>query len=40
MKEQTYKIDNISSFEPKQVFECGQCFRWEIEEDGSYSGIF
>lgn len=39
MKEQTYEI-NVASFEPKQVFECGQCFRWDREEDGSYTGIF
>ncbi len=22
-----------------QIFDCGQCFRWEREEDGSYTGI-
>lgn len=38
--EQEYIIDNIDSFEPKQVFECGQCFRWKEEEDGSYTGVF
>lgn len=21
------------------IFECGQCFRWDAEEDGSYTGI-
>ena len=38
--EQTYVIENIKSFEPKQVFECGQCFRWNKQEDGSYTGVF
>lgn len=32
-------IKNLEHFEPKHVFECGQCFRWEIEEDGSYTGV-
>ena len=26
-------------FEPKHVFECGQCFRWLREDDGSYTGV-
>ena len=40
MKEQTYILKNAKSFEPVHIFECGQCFRWNIEEDGSYTGIF
>mgnify|MGYP004687111537 CR=1 FL=1 len=40
MKEQKYTIKNIDSFEPKDIFECGQCFRWNKQEDGSYTGIF
>ena len=39
MQEQKYILKNISSFEPKHIFECGQCFRWEKEDDGSYTGI-
>lgn len=39
MKEQKYVIKNVQSFEPKHIFECGQCFRWNIEEDGSYTGV-
>ena len=31
------KIDN---FELKDIFECGQCFRWNKEANGSYTGIF
>ena len=38
--EQEYVIENIKSFEPKQVFECGQCFRWNEETDESYTGVF
>ena len=40
MKEQKYVIKNIDSFELKDVFECGQCFRWNKQIDGSYTGIF
>ncbi len=29
----------IDSFELKDVFECGQCFRWNQEENGSYTGV-
>ncbi len=32
-------IKNIRDFEPKHIFECGQCFRWDSEEDGSYTGV-
>lgn len=39
MKEQKYILKNIDSFELKDIFECGQCFRWNIEEDGSYTGV-
>lgn len=39
MKEETYVFKNIEAFEPKHIFECGQCFRWNLEEDGSYTGI-
>ena len=39
MKEQKYVIKNVQSFEPKHIFECGQCFRWNLEKDGSYTGV-
>lgn len=39
MKEETFVLKNIEAFEPKHIFECGQCFRWNLEEDGSYTGI-
>lgn len=32
-------IKNIFDFEPKHIFECGQCFRWYVEEDLSYTTI-
>jgi N-glycosylase/DNA lyase len=32
-------IKDIKDFEPKHIFECGQCFRWYVEDDGSYTTI-
>ncbi len=32
-------IRKIDSFEPEDIFECGQCFRWNKNEDGSYTGV-
>ncbi|MBS6024521.1 MAG: 8-oxoguanine DNA glycosylase [Paeniclostridium sordellii] len=40
-----YKKDNkvilegVSDFDPKHIFECGQCFRWKDQGDGSYTGV-
>ena len=39
MYEQQYILENVTSFEPKHIFECGQCFRWDEQQDGSYTGI-
>ena len=40
MKESSsYTIDNIRDFDLVHTFECGQCFRWEKQEDGSYTGV-
>ena len=38
--EQKYIIKNAQSFILKDVFTCGQCFRWNNETDGSFTGIF
>ena len=39
MQIQEYKLKNQKSFYLKHIFECGQCFRWNLQEDGSYIGI-
>ena len=39
MKEQIYILKNIDTFELKDIFDCGQCFRWNEEDDGSYTGV-
>ena len=31
--------ENINDFALEHIFECGQCFRWEKEQNGSYTGI-
>ena len=40
MKEQQYILKNPETFHLKDIFECGQCFRWNEQEDGSYTGIW
>ena len=40
MKEQQYILKNPETFCLKDIFECGQCFRWNEQEDGSYTGIW
>lgn len=32
-------ISGLSDFNLKHIFECGQCFRWEAQNDGSYTGV-
>ncbi len=32
-------ILNITPFNLKDTFECGQCFRWNENPDGSYTGV-
>ena len=39
MLEQRYILKKQDSFELKDIFECGQCFRWNEQEDGSYTGV-
>jgi len=31
--------ENINDFALEHIFDCGQCFRWEKEQNGSYTGI-
>ena len=35
----THIFSDIKNLDLKETFECGQCFRWNAEEDGSYTGI-
>lgn len=38
-KENSIEVQGVKDFNPVHVFECGQCFRWLKQEDGSYTGI-
>ena len=40
MKEKQYILKKPETFNLKDIFECGQCFRWNEQEDGSYTGIW
>ena len=37
--EQKYIIENQESFKLKDIFECGQCFRWNENANKSYTGV-
>lgn len=38
--EEQYILEDIGSFDLVHIFECGQCFRWNKQPDGSYTGVF
>lgn len=38
-KENKVILKDTIDFDPKHIFECGQCFRWYLEEDKSYTAI-
>ena len=40
MQNQELIISNIKSFDIKHIFDCGQCFRRNEQQDWSYVGIF
>ena len=35
----SYTEENIKDFDLDHIFQCGQCFRWEKQEDGTYEGV-
>lgn len=39
MQEQEYILERQESFDLQHIFESGQCFRWNPNEDGSYTGV-
>ena len=39
MEEQKYILKKPKCFELKDTFTCGQCFRWQENDDGSYTGV-
>lgn len=34
-----YILENQDSFNLVHIFECGQCFRWDKQQDDSYTGV-
>ncbi len=34
-----YRKAGLSDFDLEHIFDCGQCFRWDREADGSYTGV-
>lgn len=32
-------IENCADFSPREIFECGQAFRWNADENGIYTGV-
>lgn len=38
--QQTFTLQNIDSFELNHIFDCGQCFRRNVQSDWSYTWIF
>ncbi|GAE89427.1 DNA-3-methyladenine glycosylase family protein [Acetivibrio straminisolvens] len=32
-------VEKVMDFDPVHVFDCGQCFRWIRQPDGSYTGV-
>ncbi len=39
MEKQELTINKNNDFELRDIFDCGQCFRWNKEYNGSYTGI-
>lgn len=39
INEEGIVFKNVLDFDPVHTFECGQCFRWNRDADGSYTGI-
>ena len=39
MRGDVLHVEGVRDFHLDHIFDCGQCFRWEKGEDGSYTGI-
>jgi len=33
------EIRDVTDFDPVRIFECGQCFRWNADKSGAYTGV-
>ena len=34
-----YSVENVKDVNVDHIFDCGQCFRWKKQENGSYTGV-
>lgn len=34
-----FTLEGVRDFNAEHTFDCGQCFRWDREDDGSYTGV-
>lgn len=39
-KDNNIILNNVKDFNLSHIFECGQAFRWNLQDDGSYIGVF
>ena len=39
MQEQKYILKEPECFNLKDIFTCGQCFRWKENEENGYTGV-
>lgn len=39
LNNKVYSFSGACDFDADHTFDCGQCFRWNKEEDGSYTGV-
>ncbi len=39
MANNIYRVSGFTDFDVDHTFDCGQCFRWNREDDGSYTGV-
>jgi len=33
------EVTEVSDFDLEKIFECGQCFRWNVDNTGAYTGV-
>ncbi len=33
------EINNCEDFSPAEIFDCGQAFRWQVDDSGAYTGV-
>lgn len=39
LQKNAYLLTSLEELDPKKTFECGQCFRWDADENGVYTGV-